>query len=230
MSDYPSLKDLRTNGVKLLIFDLDGTLLDSMNVWNKVDIDFLGRYGYEVTPEYTDVVKRVSVDEAALYTQQRYKIPLSPAEIMAEWDRMVSGFYKNEVELKPNVRPYLDEAKRLGFQLGVATALTRNNAVSALVKNNILGMFEAVITLEDVGKKIDKSSPDIFLKVLNYVNARGTSTEPSRTLVYDDVQAAARGAKSGGFLTCAVYDKIGCGDPLKWESFAAECDYSVREF
>ena len=125
---------------------------------------------------------------------------------------------------------YLKEAKQLGFRLGVATALTRNNAVSGLVKNNILGMFEAVITLEDVGKKIDKSSPDIFLKVLNYVNARGTSIEPSRTLVYDDVQAAARGAKSGGFLTCAVYDKIGCGDPLKWESFAAECDYSVREF
>ena len=68
MSEYPVLKELKSKGVKLLIFDLDGTLLDSMNVWNKVDIDFLGRYGYEVTPEYTDVVKRVSVDEAALYT------------------------------------------------------------------------------------------------------------------------------------------------------------------
>ncbi|MBO4450121.1 MAG: HAD family phosphatase [Clostridiales bacterium] len=230
MSDYPSLKELKTKGVKLLIFDLDGTLLDSMNVWNKVDIDFLGRYGYEVTPDYTDFVKRASIDEAALYTQKRYKIPLSPAEIIAEWDKMVSGFYKNEVELKPNVKAYLDEARRLGFQLGVATALTRNNAVAGLVRNRILELFEAVITLEDVGKKIDKSSPDIFLKVLNYVNARGTSITPSQTLVFDDVQAAASGARNGGFLTCAVYDKIGCGDPMKWESFAAECDYSVREF
>jgi beta-phosphoglucomutase-like phosphatase (HAD superfamily) len=143
---------------------------------------------------------------------------------------MVIGFYKNEVELKPGVRAYLDDAKRLGFQLGVATALTRNNAVSALVKNDVLSMFEAVVTLEDVGKKIDKSSPDIFLKVLNYVNARGTSITPSQTLVFDDVQAAASGARNGGFLTCAVYDEIGCGDPDKWESFAAECDYSVREF
>ena len=230
MSDYPSLKELKTKGVKLLIFDLDGTLLDSMNVWNKVDIDFLGRYGYEVTPDYTDFVKRASIDEAALYTQKRYKIPLSPAEIIAEWDKMVSGFYKNEVELKPNVKAYLDEARRLGFQLGVATALTRNNAVAGLVRNRILELFEAVITLEDVGKKIDKSSPDIFLKVLNYVNTRGTSITPSQTLVFDDVQAAASGARNGGFLTCAVYDKIGCGDPMKWESFAAECDYSVREF
>ena len=49
-------------------------------------------------------------------------------------------------------------------------------------------------------------------------------------VLYDDVAAAACGARNGGFLTCAVYDKIGCGDPLKWESFAAECDYSVREF
>ena len=66
MSGFPYLKELKASGIKLLIFDLDGTLLDSMNIWNKVDIDFLGRFGYEVTPEYTDVVKRVSVDEAAL--------------------------------------------------------------------------------------------------------------------------------------------------------------------
>ena len=117
MSDYPSLKELKTKGVKLLIFDLDGTLLDSMNVWNKVDIVFLGRYGYDVTPDYTDFVKRASIDDAALYTKQRYKIPLSPAEIIAEWDKMVSGFYKSEVKLKPNVLPYLEEAKRLGFSI-----------------------------------------------------------------------------------------------------------------
>ena len=230
MSDYPSLKELKTKGIKLLIFDLDGTLLDSMNVWNKVDIVFLGRYGYEVTPEYTDFVKRASIDEAALYTQKRYRIPLSPADIIAEWDKMVSGFYKEEVELKPGVKAYLEEAKRLGFGMGVATALTRNNAVAGLIRNNILEMFEAVITLEDVGKKIDKSSPDIFIKVLNYVNAKGKSIKPSQTLVYDDVAVAAGGAKNGGFLTCAVYDEIGCGDPIKWESFAAGCDYSVREF
>ena len=230
MSDYPSLKELKAKGVKLLIFDLDGTLLDSMNVWNEVDIDFLGRYGYEVTPDYTDFVKRASIDKAAVYTQQRYRIPLSPEEIIAEWDKMVSGFYKNEVKLKPNVLPYLEEAKRLGFKLGIATALTRNNAVSALVSNSILRMFDAVITLEDVGEKIDKSSPDIFIKVLNYVNAMGGSITPSQTLVYDDVAAAAGGARNGGFLTCAVYDEIGCGDPMKWESFAAECDYSVKVF
>ena len=230
MSEYPSLKELKAKGVKLLIFDLDGTLLDSMNVWNKVDIDFLGRYGYEVTPDYTDVVKRASIDDAALYTQQRYKIPLSPAEIIAEWDKMVSGFYKDEVDLKPNVLPYLEEAKRLGFKMGVATALTRTNAVAGLVRNNILGIFDAVITLEDVGKMINKSSPDIFIKVLNYVNAMGSSITPSQTLVYDYVAVAAGGARSGGFLTCAVYDEIGCGDPLKWESFAAECDYSVKDF
>ncbi|MBO4681962.1 MAG: HAD family phosphatase [Clostridiales bacterium] len=230
MSDYPALKELKAKGVKLLVFDLDGTLLDSMNVWFKVDVDFLGRYGYEVTPDYTDFVKRASIDEAALYTQRRYKLPLSPSEIIEEWDKMVIGFYRDEVELKPGVKAYLDEAKRLGFQLGVATALNRTNAVSSLVKNDVLSMFEAVITLEDVGKKIDKSSPDIFLKVLNYVNARGTSITPSQALVFDDVQAAASGARSGGFLTCAVYDEIGCGDPDKWESFAAECDYSVREF
>ena len=71
---YPDLKTLSKEGVKLLIFDLDGTLLDSMSVWNDVDVEFLGRYGYEVTPEYTDVVKRATIEDAARYTQTKYRM------------------------------------------------------------------------------------------------------------------------------------------------------------
>ena len=83
---YPDLKTLSKEGVKLLIFDLDGTLLDSMSVWNDVDVEFLGRYGYEVTPEYTDMVKRASIEDAARYTQTKYRIPLSWQQIVETWE------------------------------------------------------------------------------------------------------------------------------------------------
>ena len=228
--DYPDLKALSKEGVKLLIFDLDGTLLDSMSVWNDVDVEFLGRYGYEVTPEYTDMVKRASIEDAARYTQTKYRIPLTWQEIVDTWESMVYEFYRSEVKLKEGTKEYLDEAKRLGFSLAVTTALSRKNAAAALMSTGIRDMFDCVITLEDLGGKINKSSPDIFLRVTDYVSATGNPVTPDKALVFDDVLQSLEGARSGGFLTCAVYDDIGCGGPGKWDSFAAGCDYSVLKF
>lgn len=228
--DYPDLKALSKEGVKLLIFDLDGTLLDSMSVWNDVDVEFLGRYGYEVTPEYTDMVKRASIEDAARYTQTKYRIPLTWQEIVDTWESMVYEFYRSEVKLKEGTKEYLEEAKRLGFSLAVTTALSRKNAAAALMSTGIRDMFDCVITLEDLGGKINKSSPDIFLRVTDYVSATGNPVTPDKALVFDDVLQSLEGARSGGFLTCAVYDDIGCGGPGKWDSFAAGCDYSVLKF
>lgn len=227
---YPELKALSKEGVRLLIFDLDGTLLDSMSVWHDVDKEFLGRYGYEVTPDYTEVVKRASIEDAARYTQEKYRIPLTWQEIVATWESMVFEFYRSEVELKQGAKAYLEEAKRLGFSLCVTTALSRQNANASLTHTGIKDLFNCVITLEDMGNKINKSSPDIFLRASNYVSASGNVVTPDKALVFDDVPEAIRGARSGGFLTCAVYDDIGCGGPGRWDSFAAECDFAVMKF
>jgi beta-phosphoglucomutase-like phosphatase (HAD superfamily) len=113
--------------------------------------------------------------------------------------------------------------------MGVATALNRTNCFNALRKNGILELFDAVITLEDTGKNTDKSSPDIFLKVLDYINAMGNNVAPGGALVFDDVPSACRGARSGSFKTCAVYDDIGCGKD-NWNLFASSCDYSISKW
>ena len=228
--NYPDLKTLSKEGVKLLIFDLDGTLLDSMSVWNDVDIEFLGRYGYEVTPEYTDMVKRATIEDAARYTQEKYRIPLTWQEIVETWESMVYEFYRSEVKLKKGALEYLKEAKKLGFFLSVTTALSKKNANASLAATGIIDLFDCVITLEDLGGNINKSSPDIFLRASSYISATKSVITPDKALVFDDVSQATDGARSGGFKTCAVYDNIGCGGPGKWESFAADCDYSVFEF
>ena len=114
--------------------------------------------------------------------------------------------------------------------MSVTTALSRQNANAALNATGIRNLFDCVITLEDLGGKIDKSSPDIFLRASSYISASGNVITPDKAIVFDDVRVALDGARSGGFKTCAVYDNIGCGGPSKWESFAADCDYSVFEF
>ncbi len=228
--NYPDLKTLSSMGVKLLIFDLDGTILDSMGVWNDVDIEFLGRYGYEVTPDYTEMVKRSTMENAARYTREKYRIPLTWQEIVAAWESMVNEFYRTDVRLKDGVRAYLDEAKRLGFFLSITTALSRINANAALNTTGIRELFDCVITLEDLNGKVDKGSPDIFLRASRYISATGNEITPGKAVVYDDVSRAIDGAKAGGFLTCAVYDNIGCGGPDGWERFAAGCDFSVFKF
>ena len=228
--NYPDLKALSKEGVKLLIFDLDGTLLDSMSVWHDVDVEFLGRYGYEVTPEYTDIVKRASIEDAARYTQEKYRIPLTWQEIVTTWESMVYEFYRSGVVLKEGARGYLDEAKRLGFKLCVTTALSRKNANASLEATGIKDLFDCVITLEDLDGNVNKGSPDIFLRATGYISAGGNVISPDQALVYDDVLQAIEGARAGGFKTCAVYDDIGCGGPGKWDSFAAGCDYSVLKF
>ena len=140
--NYPDLKTLSKEGVKLLIFDLDGTLLDSMSVWNDVDIEFLGRYGYEVTPEYTDMVKRATIEDAARYTQEKYRIPLTWQEIVETWESMVYEFYRSEVKLKKGALEYLKEAKKLGFFLSVTTALSKKNANASLSATGIIDLFD----------------------------------------------------------------------------------------
>ena len=141
----------------------------------------------------------------------------------------IAAAYNTKDEIQKAVE-YLDEAGRLGFTLGITTALSRRNAEASLAHNGIKELFDCVITLEDLGNRIDKGSPDIFLRVTDYISASGITVTPGRALVFDDVPHALKGAKAGGFLTCAVYDNIGCGGPGNWDSFAAGCDFSVFKF
>ena len=210
---------------RCLIFDLDGTVLDSMDLWNRVDVEFLSKRGFVVTDDYTDVVKSVNIDDAAAYTKERFGLPESPKEIMDEWNSMVSYAYAHEVKLKDGVFEYLREAKEEGFILAFATALSREHAARALSNNKVLDLFSCGLTLEDIGKRADKTDPRIYLAVSDI-----TGIPPSETIVFEDVPAAIEGAVKGGFMTCAVYDRIGSGTEGNWENMAQKADYYVKNW
>ena len=218
----PVLSELKGKADALIV-DIDGTLLDSMTVWNQADTVFLNSRGFEVTPDYTDYVKSVRIEDAAVYTKERYDLPDTPEQIMAEWKAFVNHAYACEVPLKDGALEYLTQAKSMGFKIASATALTRDNLDAAFTRLGVHELFDVVVSLEDLPGYPDKSEPDIYLHVAKLIG-----TSPASTVVFEDVPAALNGALKGGFITCAVWDIIGAGSEDAWVDKTRSSNYYFK--
>ena len=202
------------------IFDLDGTLLDSMGIWSRIDEDFLGRRGIPVPPDYMDELAALGFRPAAEYTIKRFGFSESPEEIMTEWTAMAVEAYSTGVSLKPNGREYLLYLKECGVKLAVATASQEELFVPALRHNGVYELFDAVTTLKEVSR--GKGWPDIYWKAAQKLGLR-----PEECAVFEDIYAGVKGAKEGGFFT------IGVDDPFSGyekEKILATSDLYITNF
>lgn len=181
------------------IFDLDGTLLDSMGIWDEVDNEFLSRRGLTVPPDYVDAVSYLSLRQAAEYTITRFGLPETPEQLVQEWHGLVAHRYATQVGLLPGAREYLHALKARGVRLAVATASAKEVVVPCLEHNGILELFETVCSADEVG--CGKDSPQVF-----QLAARRLGVAPARCVVFDDVLTALRSAKQAGMQTCGVYE------------------------
>ena len=111
--------------IKAVIFDLDGTLLDSCKVWFEVDKNFFAKRGKEVPKDYGKIIGTMGLAQAAVFTKETYGIEESPEEIFSEWMDAVVTKYSEEVQLKPHVREYLEFLAKNNIPLAVATAASR---------------------------------------------------------------------------------------------------------
>lgn len=181
------------------IFDLDGTLLDSMWVWAEVDEQFLSRRGIAVPADYMAAVLPLGFRETAEYTIRRFGLPERPEDLMAEWDRMVEEAYRERILLKPGAEAYLRSLREGGVRLGVATSMNPRFCLPVLRRNGIADWFDGFAYSHEVPR--GKGHPDIYLLAAERIGVR-----PERCIVFEDIPAGARGAKAGGFTVCGVYD------------------------
>lgn len=205
---------------RAVIFDLDGTLVDSMWMWLQIDIEYLARYGYQCPPDLQREIEGMSFTETAVYFKERFQIPDSLDEIKQAWIDMSIEKYRCQVPLKKGVRQFLDYLKASGIRMGIATSNGQDMVTAVLEALDIASYFQVITTACEVAA--GKPAPDIYLKV-----AEKLSVSPEECMVFEDVPAGILAGKAAGMTVCAVEDQYSAGmrdEKLKLADFFVE-DY-----
>ena len=206
--------------MKAYIFDLDGTLLDSMGIWEEIDIEFLKKRGIAIPADYMDALSSMNLTEAAAYTIQRFALPDSVDGLIQEWKDMAVYAYGNTVQMKQHAKAYLAALHKRGAKLAVATSCHVELYESALHNHGIYDLFHVFCTSDEVG--FGKSRPDIFLHTANKLGV-----PPCDCIVFEDILAAVKSAKSIGMTVYGVYDNSSKAD---WEQIKEIADGVIFDF
>ena len=185
--------------IQAAIFDFDGTLFDSMFIWDTAGETYLRSIGKEPADDLQSILKPMSLYQSADYLRENYSIPLSTEEIMNGINRTVEDFYFHTVQPKPGVIDFLEELNRKGVHMCIATATDRYQVEAALVRCGMKHFFSEIFTCTEIGS--GKDQPLIFRKAMEHLG-----TDRSNTVVVEDAWHAIRTAKDDGFSVVAVYD------------------------
>lgn len=185
--------------IKCAIFDFDGTLFDSMFLWEDVGEIYLRSLGKVPRESLREEVRTLSLYQAACYLQREYDLALSADEIMAGINRTIEHFYLNEILPKPGVIEFLKKLRQMGVFIGIATASERYQIEAALKRCEMEGLIDKIFTCSEIG--YGKDEPFIFSKTMEALGA-----DRSTSIVFEDAIHAVQTSKKDGFVTVAVFD------------------------
>ncbi len=205
---------------KAVIFDLDGTLMDSMWMWTDIDIAYLGRYGYELPEDLQKAIEGMGFTETAQYFKKRFSIPDPVEKIKEDWNQMAFDMYANRVRMKPGAFRFLSEIRSRGMKTAIASSNSRELIMACLDGNGIADSFDCIMTSCDVAH--GKPSPDIYLST-----ARVCGVMPQECLVFEDVPMGILAGRNAGMEVCAVEDAHASGQRDTIRSLA---QYYIRSY
>ena len=205
---------------KAVIFDLDGTLVDSMWMWKAIDIEYLGKFGIPLPPTLQKDIGGMSFSETAVYFKETFQIPDSLDEIKADWNQMAYDKYTKEVTLKNGAGEFLEQCKKNGIKLGIATSNSRELVDATLKALKIRDYFDCVMTACEVTK--GKPAPDIYLAV-----AEKIGINPMECLVFEDIEMGILAGKNAKMEVCAVEDDFSM-DQIELKQKLA--DYYIKDY
>ncbi len=192
------------------IFDMDGTLLDSMKIWESVAQEYLLSMGKTPREGLRDILWPMSLVQAADYLRVNYDLGLSNEKIMEGIDSIIEDFYNNTAPAKSGALELLELLNSSGVKMILATATNRKMVEAALSRTGMLKYFTEILTCSEVG--FSKENPEIFLRAYELLN-----TPKDETYVFEDALFAIRTAKNAGFKVVAVSDESSnfCAEEIK---------------
>ncbi len=205
--------------IKGAIFDLDGTLLDSMSIWDSIGEDYLRSLGIEPRENLAEAFKTFTLEESAEYYRTHYGVTLSVEEIVDGVNGMIEDFYRNTVSLKEGVFDFLERLTKDGVKMCIATVTDKYLVEAALKRLKIRGYFSEIFTTAEVG--CGKNKPTIYRTALDHLG-----TPKSETVVFEDTLHALMTAKNDGFPVAAVYDE----HESRQTEMKANGDYYITNF
>lgn len=185
---------------KAILFDLDGTLIDSMWMWKAIDIDYLGRLGIEMPDNLQYEIEGKSFYETSLYFKSRFGIKDAPEKIMDDWNHMAFDIYQNKIGLKSGAKDFLEFLKNQGKKTAIATSNSRMLTEVVLESLGITDLFDVIITAGEVEK--GKPAPDIYLKA-----AGDLAVTPDECAVFEDIPQGIMAGKNAGSIVFAIEDE-----------------------
>ena len=185
--------------IKCAIFDFDGTLFDSMFIWDDIGAKYLRSLGKEPKPSMREDVRALSLYQSACYFRKEYDLSLTAEQIMTGINQIIEHFYVYEVLPKPGAVDFLERMKEAEIRMCIATASDRCHIQAALDRCGMRHYFDAVFTCSEVG--YGKDEPFIFRKAMAHFNA-----DRNTTVVFEDAIHAVQTAKEDGFSVVAVFD------------------------
>lgn len=192
-------------GIKAAVFDMDGTLTDSMSAWTGLYEILFDRLGLKTPSDFLMKVNHLPMQRRMDVIVELYSVDIDPVAVYEWWYEQIYDYYLNVFKVKPYTLDALNALKKAGVRMAVATASDKR-LVDAFVRGNSLdGYFAAATDLTEVSRP--KSSPDIYLK-----SARKLGVTPDECLVFEDTLIPIKAAKSGGFRVCGVRDDCSASD------------------
>ena len=185
---------------KFAIFDMDGTLVDSMGFWNRLGDEFLARRGFPpLSPELQEQSIALTMEGTANLFIRAYRLPETPAEICAEVNGLMAEHYRSDVPLKPGAKAFLERLKAAGVQMCIASSTTPELIDVCLRRLGVRDYFQFLLSCEEVGE--GKNRPTVYLEA-----ARRLGGAAGNTVIFEDILVAAQTAKKAGFSLGVIYD------------------------
>ena len=216
----PSVTPPVLDDIEAVIFDLDGTLVDSMWIWHDIDKEYLGKYDIPIPDRLQADIEGMSFDEVAVYFKERFAIPDSLEQIKDSWNAMAWDKYEKEVCLKPGVKAFLDVCRSRGIKLGIATSNSRKLLDNISQVHGLHDYFTCTLTGCEIKK--GKPAPDIYLAV-----AKKLGVCPERCLVFEDIIPGIMAGRNAGMKICAVEDAYSADIRIQKQCLA---DYYISDY